>query len=388
MLLASIATQEAGFLLSEQSLRLGRFQRFLLAMRWRKWATFDEMLLSKQLTVGVETNWRLSQAQKYRSEHDITKNLNAFLILLLPVFALEGFTSLARLVEKKRRLRPNFIFTAIGLHTNLFLKVALVIWTRLGAKLIGRQHGGGYGADFEHIFEMYETSTSDYFYTWGWKPQIGKSSVLSPPVTPHKNVSKKTNILLNCVDYPSNPYRLHYQPIGSRVEIMRNETCKFLKYIEKNHKVTIRPYQRDYSGSFIQKMKLASRNIVVQRKNVPAIKAYSQSNLVVHNYLGTAFLETLALDVPTICFYDKGAYKFRRNDLFEMIEEAGIIHKSSKSAAGFVIGLDDKVADWWNSKKLKDVKTKFLSEYCNFSSDWILSWEKELFQLQSNYEKA
>ena len=62
----------------------------------------------------------------------------------------------------------------------------------------------------------------------------------------------------------------------------------------------------------------------------------------------------------TICFYDKGAYKFRRNDLFEMIEEAGIIHKSSKSAAGFVIGLDDKVVDWWNSKKLKDVKTKFL----------------------------
>ena len=39
---------------------------------------------------------------------------------------------------------------------------------------------------------------------------------------------------------------------------------------------------------------------------------YAESRLVVHNYLSSTFLETLALDIPTICFFDPDTYVFRK----------------------------------------------------------------------------
>jgi putative transferase (TIGR04331 family) len=117
------------------------------------------------------------------------------------------------------------------------------------------------------------------------------------------------------------------------------------------------------------------------RENV--FRRFEQYGLVLHNYIGTTFLEALAYDIPTVAFYDVTTYAYRAEaqPLVETLERVGILHRSGSAAAAFVAGLAGNVAGWWHGVEVQEARNKFVSRYANFSYNWKFAWEQELSRL-------
>jgi putative transferase (TIGR04331 family) len=104
---------------------------------------------------------------------------------------------------------------------------------------------------------------------------------------------------------------------------------------------------------------------------------------VVHNYLGTSWLETLAMNVPTVCFYDPGLYAPREpaRPYFDMLVRVGILHHSGREAAKFVNAFKGDPSAWWNSAEVQAARETFVARYANFSDDWLAAWQAEFESL-------
>ena len=100
---------------------------------------------------------------------------------------------------------------------------------------------------------------------------------------------------------------------------------------------------------------------------------------LVYNYIGTSWLETLALDIPTVCFYDPETYSFREEaqPFIDALATVGVLHHSGNSAALFVASLAGDIEKWWNKVKVQEARRNFVEQYANFSPDWKEQWEQE-----------
>ena len=101
--------------------------------------------------------------------------------------------------------------------------------------------------------------------------------------------------------------------------------------------------------------------------------------MVVHNYLGSSWLETMALDIPSVCFYDPGTYSFRPESqpFIDELHRVGIMHSSGRAVASFVNSVRKNLDDWWRSAEIQDARRQFIERYANFSPDWREQWERE-----------
>ena len=110
---------------------------------------------------------------------------------------------------------------------------------------------------------------------------------------------------------------------------------------------------------------------------------YSNSRIVFHNYLGTSWLETLGSNIPTICFYDVDAYRFRSDAklLLEDLVKVGILHLSGASAAEKANAVSGDVEAWWLSEEVQIARRNFANQYANFSSDWKQIWREHFLSV-------
>nr|MBU6203621.1 hypothetical protein [Acidobacteriota bacterium] len=111
--------------------------------------------------------------------------------------------------------------------------------------------------------------------------------------------------------------------------------------------------------------------------------AASRAKLVIHNYLGTSWLETLAMDVPTVCFYDRRIFRPRAaaQPFIDALANAGIIHYSGREAANFVNSLRGNPSSWWRLAEVQEAREAFVARYANFSENWLEAWQAEFESL-------
>jgi putative transferase (TIGR04331 family) len=201
---------------------------------------------------------------------------------------------------------------------------------------------------------------------------------LSPPALPALARSQG-RVLLNCVEYPRTVYRLHFQPMPGTMETLLAETLAYLAALPPSADLLVRPYHMDYGWKMAAAMRAAAPWADFDVERPSQFKRFAESRLIVHNYLGTGWLETLALDLPTICFFDPKAYRFRSGVLphIEALERAGVLHRTAASAARFSAGVWRNPESWWRTAEVQDARRAFVSSYANFSADWRRDWEKE-----------
>jgi len=111
--------------------------------------------------------------------------------------------------------------------------------------------------------------------------------------------------------------------------------------------------------------------------------AASRHRLVIHNYLGTSWLETLAMNIPTVCFYDPVMYRPRAaaQPFVDALAKVGVIHYSGIEAAKFVNGLNGDPSAWWQSAEVQEAREAFVARYANFSENWLPAWIEEFERL-------
>jgi putative transferase (TIGR04331 family) len=99
------------------------------------------------------------------------------------------------------------------------------------------------------------------------------------------------------------------------------------------------------------------------------MKLISQNRLIVHSYDSTGLIETLALNIPTICFWRGGLSHLlpSAKPYYDLLNNAGILYYSPEAAAEFVNFHWEDLSKWWESKKVQDARKIFCDQYARTS---------------------
>jgi len=343
---------------------------------WRKWAKQDDLDFSLVVQTKVDSQWRHKHLANVSVGTNLVETANAVLSAFIPVCALEGFAEFKAKVKSARPKRFAHVYSAQSLWTHFAFKVLVAEWCEQGTKLHYHQHGGWYGLDETHVGEIYESRVSDFYYTWGWSRGDTNTRTL-PPVTPRFQVREQLFDSLICFDQPQQIYRLQYFPLPGTLQTMYDQTADFVRTRESVKELHIRLFPGEY-GAQQKNAILRADSSAIFENSQNIFSQYSSSRIVFHNYLGTSWLETLGNNIPTICFYDVDAYRFRSDakPLLEDLVKVGVLHISGLSAAEKANAVEGDVDSWWLSEEVQIARRNFILQFANFSTDWKQIWQK------------
>lgn len=351
--------------------------------KWRNWARQDNFQYPVNVTVDVDVDWRRKQGAAV-SGTTFQDVLCALLPVYLPVAYLEAFVPYRQKAKALRLRRPKVLYTANGLVGHTLFKSLAADWREEGTRILDHQHGGGYGLDRIHALEEYETRVADRFFTWGWRGSSPKLTPLAAPFSSRKPIapSGTGRVLLNCGSYPKNLYRIHFQPLPGTIETVIAETRVFVRELSDRPELVVRPYMVDFGWNLLHTLRQANPGLTLDDLRNSGLVSYGLSSLVVHNYLGTSWLETLAMNIPTVCFYDTSTYAFRDpvQPHIAALSSAGVLHTSGQAAATLVKSVMSDPQGWWQQKEVQDARLAFVRNYANFSGNWAAEWEAEFRQ--------
>jgi putative transferase (TIGR04331 family) len=308
--------------------------------------------------------------------------LRALVPLTIPVELSEALPMIEDRTQSLRRGNTRLIYSANAHHYDACFKVAAAQMLESGARLLVHQHGGGYGIDEQHPGEMFDRSVSHRFYTWGWTEQ-GSGSLTKPlPTAPRgKRREPDSHYLLVAAENTREFFRFQSFCMPTHSEKCISESLSFLSEVNESHVIQLRsaptlPFPVARIGRLMCKIQL-------DQSKKSALELASRAKLVIHNYLGTSWLETLAMNIPTVCFYDPAMYRPRvaAQTFIDALARVGVIHYSGKEAAKFVNSLRGEPSTWWKSAEVQEAREAFVARYANFSDNWLEAWQEEFESL-------
>ena len=349
--------------------------------KWRKWATHDDLDFKFSVRVKVDSIWRRQNVGELPVGASLSATANAILSLFLPVCAVEGLAKMTSLVNRAKPRRFDVVYSAQALWTHFAFKLLIANWCEQGTKLHYHQHGGWYGLDEIHVGEQYESRVADVYYTWGWNRGQDNLRFL-PPAIPRLRERDKFFDSMICFDQPQQVYRLQYFPLPGTLQNMYDQTADFVRTRVSDKELRIRLFPGDYGSKQKEAILRVDSNAMFDNSQ-QIFSQYSQSRIVFHNYLGTSWLETLGNNIPTICFFDKDAYRFRSDakNLLDDLVKVGILHLSGSSAATMANAVEGEIDSWWLSQPVQSARRNFVSKFANFSSDWQEIWRQTFEQI-------
>ena len=94
-------------------------------------------------------------------------------------------------------------------------------------------------------------------------------------------------------------------------------------------------------------------------------KLIKKNRLVVHSYDSTGLLETLSLNIPTMCFWRDGLNHLlpSAKPYYELLADAGILFFSPEETAKSIALHWDDISGWWESEKVQDAIQVFCQQY-------------------------
>ena len=269
------------------------------------------------------------------------------------------------------------LYTANALHGHISYKY--LVASNENSLCLSHQHGGGYGLCHVNIPERYERNVSDKFYTWGWRENNRTKPLPVPPRLLPKKSGERYGILLKCVNYPRYVYKIVNAEMGVQNLNLIEETIRFVKKV-KHLDIDIAHYPLDYGWKVKERFASADASLPNQSRR--------EIDYALHtcNYLGTSWLETLAANMPTICFYNPNVYRFREvaKPFIESLEEVGILHKSPESASQKVVEASYNLQNWWQTDEVQGARLDFVQNYARLEDGWEIAWQEEFTNLVDN----
>lgn len=242
--------------------------------------------------------------------------------------------------------------------------------------LIILQHGGGYGIAKMHLAEMVESYLGNKFLTWGWEEKKGKKHpFISMKISQLKNKTIK-NISKSKIVFFISSYTKFFQKIGFYPSTNYQTILQF-RYItnivdrlkkDLKNKLTLRysKYGFDRGGLEFPK-NLFDKNINYDGLMQPFYKSVNKNTLTIHDNINnsTAWIETLALNIPTIIFADVNTNDVRTSFVktFKLLKKNNIVFTDTLSLSNFVNNNFENLNDWWNSKKIQDARLITINKY-------------------------
>jgi putative transferase (TIGR04331 family) len=317
-----------------------------------------------------------------KSDNHFEKFLKEVLPTDLPMCFLENYKHTIKLSKKIYPSRnPEIIFSANAWYYDEIFKV----WSaeNIGkSKLVGSQHGGNYGV-VEYLFEEeYEKRITDHYISWGW----GNKTKTFHPIGSNKlwnyKKTKKNNandILYSMTIKPKFFFDLRRLPEESLVYL--KDQKDFLNSIsdEVLNQIRIRPYNSESKHEIIKLWQGFNKDIVVEDWDLKFISSLKNCKLCIVDHIMTSYLEPLKMNIPTMIYinsnYPNGVIRKEVKADFQKLEDVGILYYSMKEMAINLNEIYANIDDWWNEKKLQQVRQDFCEKFAFSSNFMIRDWD-------------
>jgi putative transferase (TIGR04331 family) len=331
----------------------------------------------KSVTSDIAWSKRLELSRSIEIT-DAESLAKALVPLLIPYGYAEDLADSFRELSRHTPAPPRVLYTANGLQSSFTFQLAASLWGESGTLVCAHQHGGHTGLDKRHALEDLEVELSHRYYTFGWTDD--RSGIEALPIPQPENGLKvePTRILLMSLESSPFTYRLQPFCVAHHVDLCLKETRAFLDNSTQKESIVVR-----CRGAEAETLGLATMGIEVEALHGFGAKSIAISALVVHNYLGTSWLESLAMNVPTVCFIPPGIHAFRSaaQPFVDRLQQVGILHYSGRDAARFVNSFKGDLNTWWKSAEVQEAREAFVARYANFSDDWLAAWQAEFESL-------
>ena len=283
----------------------------------------------------------------------------------LPVFVLESFKKINNLSNNiGYPENPKFIFTSEAYAFDEVFKFYLAKKTQQGIPYYVGQHGNNYFTNLQsnHVSEI---KTCDKYFSWG--------SIKSDKIYPSFNFNvwgksskvKKNGKLLFVFRYVFNDTHLFdgqlqdYNSIYSSLEILKN-----LNSIVKKDTIIKLNLNSHHLKKLILKENLGISTIIKDDKEKSFNSLLNRSRLTFFNYDSTGILENLALNNPTLCYWDNTFNHINPEykGVYMNLVEAKILFLDKKKLTNHINENWQNLDEWWNSKKTQKYLNNFNSK--------------------------
>ena len=314
----------------------------------------------------------------------------------IPTDYLEGYNDLcAKAKSLKWPKNPKAIFTSNSYSSDDLFKVWAAEKIELGIPLVIGQHGGHFGMTPFAFHEEHQIKISDKWLSWGW------SDTNRQQITPvgnfkiiHKNVryNSKGGLLMVQMALPRYSYHLYAVPISRQYLDYLDDQFTFVETLPEviRNELTVRLYQTDFGWEQKARWNKKHPNIKLDfgRKNIK--KLIAESRIYISTYNATTFLESFAMNVPTVMFWNPKHWEIHKaaKPYFEQLKEVGIFHETPESAAKHITKIWDNVDDWWTSKSVATALNYFCENYNKTNKNIVNAIQKELINLRMNKVKT
>ena len=307
-----------------------------------------------------------------------------------PISFLEGFLKLNNFVNHNYpQAKLNTILSANAWYYNEPFKLwAAKMREEHGVKLVGAEHGGGPVVGRYKLLWNLEVSVVDQYITWGWIPQGYNKLVGIYPnklVETRKKAFKKNQnslILYIATFEPKNQHgqfenfcdyiywqKIFFESINDRLKnkfIYRghyqDKEWPIQEYLKKNHQMQF----DDWAESLYQR--IFDKNIGV----------------LIFDYLGTTFWESISRNVPTILILDLVKINLHKEFIDDLIllKSVSIFFEDPSVAAKHINLVGENPNIWFYEQNCQRVVEYINTKYMSFGKKRVQAWASYFKELK------
>ncbi len=311
--------------------------------------------------------------------------LSAMLFSDMPQCFIEGFRTVENEAYRNFPKRTDAIFSANGWHYDEAFKQWAATSAEAGSLLLGTQHGGNYGSLKSMPSEDHETAIVDYYYSWGWEREGCMAKVVQKPATKllgrnmigPNNIKKEifwaaTTAQRYLVQLPFLPAHFH-EYLEWQIRFAKALPSVVIK------ETRFRPHYENHAWGTVERLKECIPDIRIESWDVPFQSSLENCRLYVCDHLSTTFTEALAVNLPTVLFWNPQTNKLRpeAQPYFDLLREVGILFDTPEAAASAVASVYDDVETWWNVPERQKVLRSFCDRFARTAPDAIALWSNE-----------
>lgn len=310
------------------------------------------------------------------------------LIYCLPKAYVENFKKLYKIDIDLIKKYPNLKYvTSEAWLSDTYISILLAAMRENEIKHIYNEHNCIFypftGTMIEDIADLV-----DYYVSFGWENDkitnfVSKASLF--PFTIDKSYEKKYKLLYVCYAamYKMSIYGGNYGISDSNAVKNLNFTKTFMKNLDLKvlKEMAYRGYPKDYSIKFLaydkeEYLKEYLKHVYMTQANYAENETCKEqmlkSRLVIVDYVSTAYLEALMMNIPVVFFFDPNANYLKEDfkDFYKPLIDVGICQTDPVKAAKFIEQIVDNPEQWWTSERVQKGKNEFLNK--NFKAPQVM----------------
>jgi len=341
--------------------------------------------------IKVRSQRILRTAIKFKDDGDDFANICIKMIAdCIPLAFVEGFGELVGQLAKDCKY-PKAVISATGWRFDVLTSLYIGKAVEQGARLIGIQHGGGYG-----LFEMdsmltYELRTVDYFFSWGWALPGEKVIPLPSHLLSQRSVAKSVLFTgkKTAITFVSSAHARFFNyfqssPMGPQYEKYFGQQIEFFRQLrdEVKAQLLVRLYPADYDWNNRHRLEDAIPGLRYDNPLVPFLQRALSSRLVISDNNQTTYLQTIGLNIPTLIFWDQELWPLheKARPVFEILKRSNIFHETPGSAAAFLNDNYHRIEEWWGSPDVQSAVGTFRTRYARADENWAQQWHDQILE--------